>query len=371
MKRFLLMTMMAVPSLQAQLTKDEAAAFAKERYGELAKARDLKTRDLKEGFQYFEIKAADKIMRCVGKLYGVAKEGDRSLYLSMHGGGGAPAKVNDGQWNNQISLYQPEEGYYVAPRAPTDTWNLWHESHIDALFSRLIEDFVALRGVNPNKVYLMGYSAGGDGVYQLAPRLADRLGAATMMAGHPNDASPDGLRNLPFRIYMGGKDAAYDRNKVAAQWGEKLAALQKLRGGYDHKVTIYPEDGHWMNRKDAEAVPWMATKTREAWPKKVVWGHSNTRPERFYWLGGIQKGVIEAEVKGQTITIKGVADQKITLWLNDELLDLNQPVKIVIDENEIFDGKIERSPKAIEESLAARLDPAMVATAKWQAGPAE
>ena len=121
-----------------------------------------------------------------------------------------------------------------------------------------------------------------------------------------------------------------------------------------------------MNRKDAEAVPWMATKTRETWPKKVVWGHSNTRSDRFYWLGGIQKGVIEGEVKGQTITVKGVADQKLTFWLNDQLLDLDQPVKIVIDEKEVFNGKINRSQKAIEESLAARLDFAMVATAMWQ-----
>ncbi|YCM46294.1 dienelactone hydrolase family protein [Verrucomicrobiaceae bacterium 227] len=362
---------MTVPCLQAQMTKDEAATFAKEQYAKLAKTRELKSREVKEGFEYFEIEAAGKTMRCIGKLYGKAAEGARSLFISMHGGGGAPAKVNDGQWNNQVSLYQPEEGYYVAPRAPTDTWNLWHEAHIDTLFAKLIEDFVALRGVDPNKVYLMGYSAGGDGVYQLAPRLADRLGAATMMAGHPNDASPDGLRNLPFRIYMGGKDAAYDRNKIAAKWGEKLSALQKLRGGYDHKVTIYPEDGHWMKRKDAEAVPWMATKTRQTWPKKVVWGQSNIRSERFYWLGGIKKGVIEGEVQGQTITLKGVAEQTPVLWLNDQLLNLDEPIKVIINDEEVFNGKIDRSKKAIEESLAERLDPKMVATAKWQVGEPE
>jgi poly(3-hydroxybutyrate) depolymerase len=45
------------------------------------------------------------------------------------------------------------------------------------------------RGVNPDKVYLLGYPAGGDGVWQLAPRMADRFAAAAMMAGHPNGAS--------------------------------------------------------------------------------------------------------------------------------------------------------------------------------------
>ena len=38
------------------------------------------------------------------------------------------------QGRNQIRLYQPEEGIYLAPRAPGNTWNLWHTADIDALF---------------------------------------------------------------------------------------------------------------------------------------------------------------------------------------------------------------------------------------------
>lgn len=348
--------------LRADLTKEEATKVIAETYKDLASKRELKMKEVKDGFRYFEIKAAGKTMRCVGKKYGDAEAGKRALYISMHGGGGAPARVNDQQWNNQMQLYVPKEGWYVAPRAPTDTWNLWHEGHIDELFSKLIEDMVALKGVDPNRVYLMGYSAGGDGVYQLAPRLADRLGAATMMAGHPNDAKADGLYNLPFRIYMGGKDAAYKRNEVAAQWGEKLAKLQKERGGYEHKVTIYPEMGHWMNKKDAEAVPWMATKTRKAWPKKVIWGKSGKRSDRFYWLGGKAKDVVFASVKGQEITLKGAGDDALTLFLNDELVNLDEPVRVIVNGKEVHDGKLVRTKEAIQQSFKQRLDPMMAAS---------
>ena len=90
---------------------------------------------------------------------------------------------------------------------------------------------VLFHQVNPDKVYLMGYSAGGDGVYQLAPRMADFFAAASMMAGHPNETSPQGLRNLPFAIYMGGKDAAYKRNEIAADWEKKLQALEEFGSG--------------------------------------------------------------------------------------------------------------------------------------------
>ncbi len=348
--------------LRADLTKEEATKVIAETYKDMASKRELKMKEVKDGFRYFEIKAAGKTMRCVGKKYGEAEAGKCALYISMHGGGGAPVRVNDQQWNNQIQLYVPKEGWYVAPRAPTDTWNLWHEGHIDELFSKLIEDMVALKGVDPNRVYLMGYSAGGDGVYQLAPRLADRLGAATMMAGHPNDAKADGLYNLPFRIYMGGKDAAYKRNEVAVQWGEKLAKLQKERGGYEHKVTIYPEMGHWMNKKDAEAVPWMATKTRRAWPKKVIWGKSGKRSERFYWLGGKAKDVVFASVKGQEITLKGAGDDALSLFLNDELVNLDEPVKVIVDGKKVHDGKLVRTKKAIQQSFKQRLDPSMAAS---------
>src|SRR4029079_18976971 len=123
--------------------------------------------------------------------------------------------------------YTLDEGIYLAPRAPTNTWNLWHEAHIDRLFGRLIEDLIVLEDVNPDRVYVMGYSSGGDGVYQIAPRMADSWAGAAMMAGHPNDASPLGLRNVPFALQVGGKDAAFKRNEVAAEWGRKLDDLRK------------------------------------------------------------------------------------------------------------------------------------------------
>ena len=116
--------------------------------------------------------------------------------------------MNDGQYENQKRLYTPKEGVYFVPRAPTNTWNLWHQGHIDGFFQRVIENMMLFEDVNPNRVYIMGYSAGGDGVYQLAPRLADRLAAAAMMAGHPNETQPDGLRNLPFTLHMGANDGS-------------------------------------------------------------------------------------------------------------------------------------------------------------------
>ncbi|MEM8736596.1 MAG: transglutaminase domain-containing protein, partial [Planctomycetota bacterium] len=135
------------------------------------------------------IKIGGRTMPFWYKVFGEKPDGGRRLFISMHGGGSAPPAVNDRQYENQKRLYEPEEGVYLVPRAPTNTWNLWHEGHIDDFFQRIIENMVLLEDVNPNQVYIMGYSAGGDGVFQLAPRMADRLAAAAMMAGHPNETT--------------------------------------------------------------------------------------------------------------------------------------------------------------------------------------
>lgn len=316
------------------------------------------------------ITIGDKTLKWESKTFGDAAPGHRSLWISMHGGGNAEPAVNDQQWRNQIRLYTPAEGVYLAPRAPTDTWNLWHEGHIDPLFQRLIDAQVALNGVDPNKVYLMGYSAGGDGVWQLAPRMADRFAAAAMMAGHPNDASLLGLRNLPFAIFMGGADAAYDRNRIAA---DKNAELDRLHAadpdGYVHMARIYPGLPHWMNGKDAEALPWMAGFTRNPWPRRIVWRQDDVTHPRFYWLeipnpsAARQGDMITADVAGQTITLSGTVPAGTTLRLSDRLIDLDRPVRVIVNGKPAYAGKVSRTARAIQQSLLERLDPASAATA--------
>ena len=113
-------------------------------------------------------------LACAIRTFGMCPRDGRSLYISMHGGGECPKEVNDEQWMNQIYLYELPEGVYVAPRAPWNTWNMWHRKGLDELFEKLIRCCVVFEGVNPNKVYLMGYSAGGDGVWRMAPRMADK-----------------------------------------------------------------------------------------------------------------------------------------------------------------------------------------------------
>jgi hypothetical protein len=281
----------------------------------------------------------------------------------MHGGGGAPKQVNDGQWENQKRLYELKEGVYAVPRAPTDTWNLWHQDHIDRLFDRLIEDMIVFENVDPNRVYILGFSAGGDGVYQLAPRFADRLAAAAMMAGHPNESSPLGLRNLPFTIHVGGDDAAYNRNKVAAEWGEKLAELNQADPeGYVHLVKIYEGKAHWLDREDAMAIPWMARYERKTLPQRVVWQQDDVTHTRFYWLAVEPdafrgRALVTATRDGQTIDVKATDVDRLIVRVSDEMLDMDKPVTITSEGKPLFNGTVARTIAVLARTLAERGDP--------------
>lgn len=299
-----------------------------------------------------------------------------ALIISMHGGGGAPKALNDSQYGNQKHLYDREfaklglNGFiYLAPRAPTNDWDLWHKSHIDHFFNLLIQLAVAKEGVNPNKVYIIGYSAGGDGVYQLAPRMAYRFAAASMMAGHPNEASPLGLRNLPFAIHVGALDDAFDRNKKAAEWKASLEALHaKDPDGYIHQVVLHEGKGHWMGFQEAkEAFPFMFKYTRRAIPERVVWVQDDVHHERFYWLG-VPKALIQTggeviatyERAANTVHIEKSYAAKVRLYLNDAMLNLDNPVIVMYNGKEIYRGIAPRTKENIKATVEDFGDPDLV-----------
>ncbi len=311
-----------------------------------------------------QIKIGEQTMRFDYRVFGKdAPRGGRSLYISMHGGGGGPARMNDGQWRNQVRLYEPKEGVYLAPRAPGNTWDLWHKDFIDDFFDRIIQIGVIEMGVNPDKVYVMGYSAGGDGAYQLAPRMADRWAAASMMAGHPGDARAENLRNIGFTVQVGGNDKAYKRNMLAGKWGKMLRKLEKKnRGDYKHFVKVYKGKGHWMDRVDRVAVPWMAKMKRRTYPERVTWVQDNRLHSRFYWLAVDVQDVkagsfLDVKRKGQVFTILKAEDvDRFRIRLNDEIVDLDKEVVVKYKRKIIFKGIVTRTVGLMYQTIEERGD---------------
>ena len=301
-------------------------------------------------------------LACACRVFGIAPKDGRSLYISMHGGGNCPKEVNDEQWMNQIYLYEPAEGVYIAPRAPWNTSDLWHRKGLDELLEDVIRACVVFEGVNPNKVYLLGYSAGGDGVWRLAPRMADKWAAASMMAGHPGEASQVNLMNTPYMIWMGENDHYYNRNTLAKEKSLVMDSLSAAHPGkYIHSNNIIEGKGHWMDRVDTVALGWMSQYRRNPYPKQVVWRQELVTREQFYWLGApadeVEQGkTVIADIDGNTINIEQCDYSKLTIYLNDRLVNLDKKVTIRYKGKKIARIKPRRTIANLHRSLNLRGD---------------
>ena len=301
-------------------------------------------------------------LACACRVFGAAPKDGRSLYISMHGGGHCPKEVNDEQWMNQIYLYEPTEGVYIAPRAPWNTSDLWHRKGLDEMLEDVIRACVVFEGVNPNKVYLMGYSAGGDGVWRLAPRMADKWAAASMMAGHPGESSQINLINTPYMIWMGEHDHYYNRNTLAKEKSQVMDSLSAAHPGkYIHSNNIIEGKGHWMDRVDTAAIGWMAQYRRAPYPKQLVWRQELVTREHFYWLTApadeVEQGkTVIANIDGNDINIAQCDYSKLTIYLNDHLVDLDKKVTIRHNGKKIARVKPRRTIANLHHSLNLRND---------------
>jgi hypothetical protein len=348
-------------SSQNFLSLSEAEKIEKNIYNDFKK-EIIVTRSGEMEDRVIELK--DKKIKFDIKHFGEQGEDGWSLFISLHGGGGTTESENNRLWNRHKTLYELEDGILFTPRSPSNTWNMWFQSHVDTFFNRIIQNMIAFHNVDPNKIYIMGRSAGGDGIYQVAPRMADRFAAAAMSAGHPNDSSPLGLRNTAFTIHMGENDSLYNRNDMAVKWGNDLRKLnEEDPEGYRYYIKIYKNKGHWMDNLEASALDWMSDFIRNPYPSKVVWKQGNVLHKRFYWLRNEDPSfgdLIECNIDDQIITVLSSSSSKITIQLNDDLVDMDREITVNYLGRQLFKGFVYRDIDIIKRSILEYGDPKSV-----------
>ena len=353
-----------------------------------------------------------KTMRYAYRRVGKKPAGGYPLYIALHGGGGAPARVNDSQWNHMKVYYLKgvKAGLYLAPRGVTNTFNLHWVNESFACYDRIIENMIVFEDVDPNRVYIMGYSAGGDAAYQIPARAADRWAGAAMSAGHPNGVRPDNYASLAFLIQLGERDSAYNRNKVAAEYGVKLNALQAanpehyehatyIHAGRSHGFMDHASDGklqrvfadpaEWLkkgkatkiSRVDCNSIRWLDTHVRDPLPRKVIWDCKTTmdrsggkepgfwptseKGKLHYWLGldrydkeaplVAERVVAEVDKGSNRITVSEIGNY-VRLYLSPAMLDLNKTVTVVVEGKRVA-AKPRVSLKVLVQTLLDRGDP--------------
>ncbi len=322
-----------------------------------------------------ELAYGDVVMKFRMTVKGSAGANGYPLYLALHGGGfGITPDLNNQQWNNMGVYYLGgvQNGIYLSPRGIRDRWNTHFQKESYLLYDRMIEDAIAYEHADPNRVYILGFSAGGDGVYGIAPRMADRFAAANMSAGHPNDICMENMYRLPIQLQVGALDHFYGRNKITPAYGKYLDELQARYGGFEHNVfvhwqkphnfrdnhpefekqTVYADPIAWLENgdettvtADTNAISFLDRHMRTPLPARVIWNLSVRAPLRetqsFYWLSmpeSVQEGRVIASYDRASNTIvleEASAKGPLTILVNEEMLDFDRPVTVTDGEKTI------------------------------------
>lgn len=268
---------------------------------------------------------------CVPKK---APKGPLPLVLIACDAGEAPAAHLDAHWNDPalregailmaVDLGKDTQswGMFGSPSAPGGTFLL-----MPAL--RLIQEQFP---VDHNRRFLAGSGQGFAAVEITAACLpylfAGVIGIGDVAA--TNVANFENFRSLPSLFLKGGD-------------GAKAIEAKLTELGYSN-AKLEPEGGV------AQAWAWIGATQRNAYPEHITYVPKDDRAGSAPWLSLVGFQVAEqpriearADKASNTITIDAQKISSLVVFLNDELVDLEKPVKFVIN-GTAHERKVERNP---------------------------
>ena len=246
-----------------------------------------------QGWQWFELSYNGRVLKYTVAIFGRQSNTGYPLFIGLCGGGteAAPGLGNTFSWIDASiryfhlpvqaqmeteGVFQNEGAILVVPRgvsnlADGDSYFLHSEPESYVLLEALIADLLQKKPqpvfdkaqkisqqsndaapylIDPDRVFLTGYSAGGNGVFQLSQRISDRFAAVNAGAGHPEGTTFKNLANLPTCLQVGEKDwykandSWHSRSQVYVQANSAIKALWNNDVYYVHDCYIVRDAVH-------------------------------------------------------------------------------------------------------------------------------
>jgi len=328
---------------------------------------------LKQDFDARQVRFEKHLSPYTVKTVGTRPTHGWALFIAMHGGGNTPKEVNDSQWKHMQIYYRdhPEAGgyLYVALRAPNDSWNGFYDTYVYPLIANLTRQFRLFGDVDPNKVFIMGYSHGGYGAFAIGPKMPDHFAAIHASAAAPTDGETTAvtLRNTIFTCMVGEKDTMFGRferdNKFAG-------AVAKLRGDrtdvYPVRVDIIAGNGH-TGLPDRDNITAMYPAVRNPVPRELTWLMTDKVIKDFFWLrtdAPAKKCSIDALCQNNHLTLATSTNvASASVLLDSRLMDFNKPITLTLN-GATSRHKLQPSLRVLAESLLRRGDPELAFTAQ-------
>ena len=221
--------------------------------------------------------------------------------------------------------------------------------------------------LDPDRWYITGHSAGGDGSWAIVQHTPDLWAAAgmqsgSMLSGRPEWGLIENMKYVPFHILIGEKDPLPNRIPDSK---EAYRLLKEM--GDETELVIAPGAGHYPLPADAleEQDRWMKKFVRKrptkfsftidqaqhngvwgikvpmnAWERQLVkepWPHFDVTIENY-----------EITFQRQVVKINTKNIEAMTVDLGVEGLKLSGIVTLIVNGKEVYKGEIPAKPVSVD-----------------------
>ena len=248
-------------------------------------------------------------------------------------------------WPLLVVLHGLGDGPIVAPSidsmvqiGPFGRGDLWYRDLGEKDVLECLELAKQIFNIDPDRIYLSGFSMGGAGTFDLGLKYPDIWAACAPVCGRITDSNRvANAKNLAFWIHTGSEDEVVPA-KYSKKTYEKAVEL-----GFKHwKYTEHEGMGHsfWVNWDHIEK--WLLEHKRIMSPPDISF--ISQTPARAYWAEITEKQTdsglarIDVETASQIITVKTSNVADYMLYLKNAPVKLSDMVIVIENGHEIFRG---------------------------------
>jgi dienelactone hydrolase len=248
------------------------------------------------------------------------------------------------------------------PQARGSWWDKASISAVRVLLDEVLESL----NVDPNRVYLTGFSNGGTGTFLYSTLWPHRLAAAASLMGGglpffiEEAPATDNLRALPMLFVHGEKDEVIPMQATVAT----VKAIKRLDASAPVESHILAGRGHdiVVGGDDGLTLPFFEARKRDPFPRRVRFATRSLEFARAFWIDIAAKDGGQAEVQGEigpdnaiTVTTRRVT--RLRVLLRRELLADGAPVVVRWNGREAFRGPFQEDCGLLASTWRQTRDP--------------
>ncbi|QDV06092.1 hypothetical protein Poly30_15960 [Planctomycetes bacterium Poly30] len=268
------------------------------------------------------------------------KPGPWPLVLTLPEAGETPEQHLRDRWHDREFL---KSAILVSPSMPEDR-EAWSQVVVLGAPGGLARILTTLRlctetfDVDPDRVLCVGTGEGGNTALEAGRQFPQRFAGIACRASDAGIEQVEVLNNLPIHITGGGANSK--------------AFAERCEAANVETVTLD------VNSAEGPLTEWLLKQRRQPRPTEVRVVVGKPFPTRCYWVGvapidpatGGAYATARLRPEANSIVLTGAGVSFVTLYLSDEMLDLDQPIALQVN-GELRKETVRRSLRVTRENL--------------------